>query len=279
MGKLPLASGLSSGLEVVTVGTGTCVPRLGRRGPCTLVRGEGAVVAVDLGLGALHGLLRRGVRHADVDALLLTHLHPDHTAELVPFLFAARYDDRPRRRPLLVAGGPGLLSFFRVLSGAYGSWLEPQGYSRDVRELTVGDELVVGGVSVRCGPVRHIPSSLAYRLEAGGASVVVSGDTGPSPELEGFAAGADLLVLEAGAAGREEADGAAQHLLPRQAGEAARRAGVGALVLNHFPFGPACGRRASREAAETFGKDVTVGRDGEVFQLMRRVGEADRTSR
>lgn len=261
-----MARTLSSGLEIVTVGTGSCVPDLRRGGPCTLVRAGGAAIVVDLGLGALHGLLRLGLRHADVDALFITHLHPDHTAEMASFLFAANYDDRRRTRPLLLAGGPGFRAFVHALEGAHGSWLEAKAYRRDVQELRVGEEFRIGVLSVCCGPANHIPSSLAFRFEAAGAVAVVSGDTGPSPDLEAFAAGADLLLLEVGNAGREGEAASERHLTPRQAGEAARRAGARALVLHHLP--PGAGT-AAREASDAFGAPAVEARDGQGFGLAR----------
>lgn len=253
---------MSETLRVTTIGTGTCVPRLDRGGPCVLVEAEGCSAAVDLGLGALHGLLRAGIRHAAVDAVFLTHLHPDHTAELAAFLFAAGYDEEPRTAPLLLAGGRGLGAFLEGLRGPYGRWLEPRGYALSIRPMAPGEEASLGSVACRAGAVSHTASSLAYRFEAGGRTAVVSGDTGPSPELEAFAAGADLLVLEASLAGGRSAPG---HLTAAQAGELARRSGVGRLVLTHL-YPSADAADPGEAAARAFGRPVTVARDGERFR-------------
>lgn len=260
MEKLPTGRGVSSGLELITVGTGNATPRPERRGPCTLVRCPGTAVAVDFGLGALHGLAEAGVGHGDLAAVLLTHLHPDHTGDLVSFLFAANYADPRRTRPLLLAGGVGLSALLEGLARLHGHWLDALDYLREVRDVAAGDELAVGGLRARCGAVRHIPSSVAWRFEYGGASAVVSGDTGPSPELEELALDADLLVLEAGSAG----SGAEGHLTPGQAGELARRTRTRALALVHLP--PTVDEwRAGAEASEAFGRPVTVAADGALF--------------
>ncbi len=246
-------------VEVVTVGTGTCVPRLDRRGPCTLVGAGGFRLVVDLGLGALHGLLEAGVSHHRVDAVLLTHLHPDHTSELVPLLFAARYDERPRVRPLRLVGGVGLRELVAALAGAYRGWLDPEGYRLEVRELSPGDRVSLGPWEVRAGEALHIPSSLAYRLDGAGFTMAVTGDTGPAPGLAALARGARLLLAEASLP-----EGAAfeRHLTARQAGEIAREAGVGRLVLHHLY--PASDRDdPGRRAREVFGGEVIVARDGQ----------------
>jgi len=246
------------GLRITTVGTGTCVPRLDRGGPCVLVRAGDTAAAVDLGLGALHGLLREGLCHRDLDALFLTHLHPDHTAELVSFLFAANYDEVPRTRPLLLVGGPGVRDFLAGLRNLHGRWVEPQGYALTVRELAPGEELAVGDLHCRTGAATHIPSSLAYRFAAGARSVVITGDTGPCAELEAFAQGADLLVAEASLRPGASAVG---HLSAAQAGALARRAGVGRLLLTHL-YPTADGADPAGRAAEEFGRAAEVARDG-----------------
>ena len=245
--------------RVVTVGTGTCVPRLDRRGPCTLVEAGGFRLVVDLGLGSLHGLLEAGVPHHRVDAVLLTHLHPDHTTELVPLLFAARYDERPRVRPLRLLGGAGLRDFLAGLARAYGGWLEPGGYRLEVRELAPGDRVALGPWEVRAAGAVHIPSSLAYRFEGAGLSMAVTGDTGPAPGLAVFARGARLLLAEASL---PEGEGFDRHLTARQAGEMAREAGVGRLVLHHL-YPSADRDDPGRRAREVFGGEVIVARDGQ----------------
>jgi ribonuclease BN (tRNA processing enzyme) len=80
----------------------------------------------------------------------------------------------------------------------------------------------------------HPIEAYAVRLEAGGVSMVYSGDTGPCPELAELADGADLLLAEASFVDGED-NPADLHLTGRQAGEAAMAAGVSHLVLTHVP--------------------------------------------
>jgi ribonuclease BN (tRNA processing enzyme) len=231
-----------------------------------------------MGLGALHGLLKCGVSHRDIDAVVLTHLHLDHTCELLPFLFASNYDEAPRKGPLTLIGREGTGDFLAKLGGVYGHWIEPKHFELSVVELSPGSETSLGeaslgktsagGVKIVSSAVAHDESSLAYRFESDDKSLVVAGDTGPSPELEELARGADLLVCEAALAGGAEAP---YHLNASQAGELAHRAGVGQLVLTHFyPSSDSTGDYDPAAcAAEAYGGPVKVAFDGMKIELVR----------
>jgi ribonuclease BN (tRNA processing enzyme) len=252
---------MKSAMEITTIGTGACVPRLERGSSCLFCEAGGKRIFVDVGLGALHGLLKCGVSHGEIDAVLLTHLHLDHTCELMPLLFAANYDETPRTRPLTLIGREGTREFLEKLGGVYGHWIEPQHFELTVVELAPGDETSLGEVKVAGGGVAHGDSSLAYRIVSGDKCLVVSGDTGPSAEFEAFARGADLLVCEAALAGGVEAP---YHLNAEQAGEVAERAGVGQLVLTHFY--PSSDQTDAYDpaacAAEAFDGAIKVAHDG-----------------
>ena len=92
----------------------------------------------------------------------------------------------------------------------------------------------LGPFAVRTAPVNHPVPTRAIRLEHDGASLVYSGDTGPSTHLVELARGADVLLCEAAWAGSPPARPDV-HLTGRQAGEHAAAAGVGRLLITHVP--------------------------------------------
>ena len=104
----------------------------------------------------------------------------------------------------------------------------------DFRPITDGSIDSLAGATVRAGRVDHLCDAYGLRVEAGGRSIVYSGDTGPCQGLVGLARGADVLLCEATWPHRDDAPRGV-HLSGRQAGEHAAAAGVGRLLLTHVP--------------------------------------------
>ncbi|NED96195.1 MBL fold metallo-hydrolase [Phytoactinopolyspora alkaliphila] len=198
-----------------------------------LVEADGARLVVDLGNGAL-GELQRHVGYrglASIDAVLLSHLHPDHFIDLCGYYVALRYGPhRPARR--VPVWGPENTA--ERLAAAYGEHPEPgMGQEFDIRAYP-GAEFEIGPFRVTTARMAHPVPAYAIRLEHAGSVLVYSGDTGPTPALADLARGADLLLCEA--AFDDDAENPADlHLTGREAGEHAAAAGVSRLVVTHVP--------------------------------------------
>ncbi len=180
-------------------------------------------------------LLEAGTSIHEVSHIFYSHFHPDHSAELVPFIFATKYPDEGRRRiPLTVLGGPGLLDFYRGLKKVYGRWIELSPGRLHLLEVdkTRRDKLRFEGFDAYSIPVVHNPESVAFRISIpSGRSVVYSGDTDYSENLVELAQDADILICESALPDSHKVNG---HLTPSLAGEMAKRANVRQLVLTHF---------------------------------------------
>lgn len=244
-------------MEVIIIGSGTGVPSLRRGAPAVGIKAGGQFLLLDLGSGTLRALLRYGLDFNDIDILCLSHLHPDHVGDLVPFFFASRYRlGYTRQAPFWLLAAQGFGDFHRRLQGVWGEWVEPPAGLLQVRELAGWDTFTQNGVTIRSGPVNHIASSLAYRVECGGRAVVYSGDTDWSDTLIELARGADLFILEA--ANPFKIPG---HLTPAEAGRMASQAGVSRLVLNHiYPPGDEVDLVA--ECRRTFAGEIWLAEDG-----------------
>ena len=115
----------NTGIEATILGSGTCVPSL-HRSSCSILMQTGASsLLFDSGPGTMRRLLEAETTIFDLTHIFYRHFHPDHTAELVPLLFATKYPDGARRQtPLTIVAGRGFANFFRNLKAVYGKWIE-----------------------------------------------------------------------------------------------------------------------------------------------------------
>ena len=189
----------------------------------------------DSGPGTMRRLLEAETTIFDLDYIVYSHFHPDHSAELVPLIFATKYPDGNRRQfPLTIIAGRGLTDFFAGLKAVYWEWIElADGLFKFVElDNRFNDSRNFNNFAIESAPVDHNPESVAYRITgADGSSVVYSGDTDFSENLIELAKDADLLICESALPDNKRVKG---HLTPSMAGEMATRAGVKKLVLTHF---------------------------------------------
>ncbi len=220
-------------LSVTILGSGTCVPSLDRSACAVLMRTGDNNLVFDTGPGTMRRLLEAGVLVSDVSHLFFSHFHPDHTGELVPFLFSSKYPENIRKKNLILCGGPGFVNFYHQLKSVYHEWIDVSGLL-DLVEFghTPGETHLFDGFTVSVTPVAHSPESLAYKVTTPeGASVVYSGDTDDSENLIALSQNADLLICESALPDSMKVPG---HLTPSYAGRIAARANVKQLVLTHF---------------------------------------------
>lgn len=250
-------------MELIILGSGTCVPSLTRGSPASVIRTQDRILLIDSGSGTLERLLRVGITIHDVDMVLYTHTHPDHVADLVPFLFASKYDWEPRRRALTIIGGKGFAAFFQKLLNLHGNWIQSDLFSIDLRE-SADESRDYQGFRIITKPMVHLPESVAFRIETDdGKSVVLSGDTDYNSNLVKLAADTDLLVLESAFPDEKKVKG---HLSPSVAGRIASESRCKRLVLTHlYPICDAFDMKS--QCASTYGGTVEIARDLMHFEV------------
>ncbi|HTI77120.1 MAG TPA: ribonuclease Z, partial [Mycobacterium sp.] len=193
-------------IEVTLLGTGSPIPDARRAGPSTLVRAGGQTFLIDCGRGVQQRMTAVGTGANMLSALLLTHLHSDHIADLGDVLitrWVTTFDPNPV--PLPIIGPPGTAEVVDATLKAFGFDI---GYRIahhadlttpppvEVHEYTDGVVWDRDGVTIRVAPTDHRPvaPTIGFRVEHGGASVVLAGDTVPCESLDALAAGAGALV-------------------------------------------------------------------------------------
>jgi ribonuclease Z len=263
-------------MDVVLLGTGCPLPDANRAGPATLVRMDGRNLLVDCGRAVFMRLTGAAVSPLQLDAILLTHLHSDHTQDLSD-LITMRWAMSPEPLPLKVYGPPGTSRFvartltmmaddigYRIAHHADLNW-EPQ---VDVTEVEQGH--VMDGVTT--APTDHgvVRPTIGYRFESGGAAVAIGGDSIPCEGLDKLCAGASIYVqtvlrrqLVEAVPSRRFQDVLDYHSSTEDAGRTSARAGVRTLAMTHMIPAPVPGTEKdwSDDASPHFDGEVLVGTD------------------
>jgi ribonuclease BN (tRNA processing enzyme) len=192
-----------------------------------LIEHDGFRLLVDPGYATTPRLLEL-VAAEHIDAVYISHGHPDHCADLNPLLRARALRDDPPA-PLPVYALPGALDAVLALDRP---GLLDDAYT--LAEFDAGGELAIGPFSARTALLPHSVPNAGVRLTAGGRVFVYTGDCGPSPDVVALARDADLMLAEATHLDPVP-EGAVAHLTSvRQAGRQARQAGVRRLMLTHL---------------------------------------------
>ena len=220
-----------------------------------LVEFDGYRVVLDCGPGTLANL-QRHIDPTEIDALVLTHCHPDHWLELPVLRNALKYC--LGHEGLAVYGTEETLSMAEVVCHHE---LAPTLLCEVIAD---GEDLVLGPFRMRTSRTQHPPETLAVRLDAGGESVAYSADTGAGWSFAELGAGIDLALCDATALDTERDRVVGLHLTAAQAGEMARTSGVGQLVISHLlPGGDPV--EYQDEAAAAYGAPVHVALPGATF--------------
>jgi ribonuclease BN (tRNA processing enzyme) len=222
-------------MKLIFLGSGTSVPLAERASPSLAIFVEDQFLLMDIGPGTVRQLAVAGLNYEDIDYIGISHFHPDHTADLIHFLFATRYPPvLSERKPFSIIAPKGFNEFLALLKKPYGTWLDLPAGLMKVEELAVGnkDGREFDKFKLVSAPLNHTPQSIGFRVEDNsGRSIVYSADTGYCEELVDLAKGAGLLILESSFPDEE---GIAGHLTPSEAGDVATRSGAKRLVLTHF---------------------------------------------
>ncbi|MEU4267070.1 MBL fold metallo-hydrolase [Streptomyces sp. NPDC026092] len=217
-------------LRLTVLGSATPYPRVDN--PCSgyLVSSGGTRIWMDAGSGTL-GPLQQHVRLDDLDAVWISHLHADHSADLLTAYYGLLYADIRLAAPIPLYGPPGiadrLAGFLTNTAGR-----SPVESAFAVTELYDGHRADVGSLRLTSRAVAHGIPAFAVRVEGAGGSLVYSGDTAPCPSLTELAEGCDALLCEAESP-EPPAEGEQVHHTPEDAGDTARAAGAGRLLVTH----------------------------------------------
>lgn len=218
-------------MELIIIGSGTCVIRADRGPSGYVLKLRDQVCLLDGGTGTLIKCMQVGVNYREIDNVFYTHLHPDHTMDLIPLLFATKHTPGfNRKKPLNLFGPVGFKAFYDTLVGLYGKGMVEVAYDLNLRELQQ-NKIEYGSWTVETRFVEHTPNAIGYRFEQDGRAFAYSGDTDYGEGIVHLARNAHVLLLECSFPDAMKVKG---HLSPSVAGQIAAEANVKKLILTHF---------------------------------------------
>jgi ribonuclease Z len=276
---LLLAAGAPPKFELILLGTGYPRPDPQHASAATAVIAGDRWFVVDAGRGIVLRIAATDLKYEQLAAVFLTHLHSDHISGL-PDLFQTSWQFGRKTKPLQLYGPSGTARLANALLDFYAEDIHIR---RDLTEKLpaagatiqthVVHEGVVyqdSGVKVTAFAVNHRPvePAFGYRFDCGGKSIVITGDTRPSPNVIKYAKGADVLVTEAYLPEhflKVDSPEVAKRLMSyhtsaEEAGEVATAARVRTLVLTHLIPANAEGTFTERTSKHFRGK-LIVGHD------------------
>lgn len=215
-------------MNLIILGSGTCVPSLKRNAPGYYLEVLDKKILIDCGSGIILQLERAGKSYKDIDAVFITHTHPDHISDLMPFIHALLATPGFKREKDLVIVGP---RGFKII---YESCInqvmkKPKSFFIDVVEIE--DKLDLRYLYVFSKKTVHSENSIAYRFEDGEKSIVISGDCDYDKGIVELSKDADLLIIDCSFPDAMKAPG---HLTPKECGLVAKKAKVKKLILSHL---------------------------------------------
>ncbi len=218
-------------MQIIVLGSGTSIPHPERASPGLVFQFDRTSILVDPSSGSLPRAERYGVPVKEIDYVLFTHFHPDHTGDLGPLLFALRNIEYFGSKTLTLIGPAGLRELHSQLLDLYGDWIRLEEERLAIREI--GEEqLEFSDWAVTSLSVPHTENSIGLRFsDARNTIFAYSGDSDYCQELIELTRDADAALIEAAQPSELKVPG---HLTPKLAGEIARQAGVKQLIITHL---------------------------------------------
>ena len=253
-------------MRLTVLGRSPAQPNPGEACAGYLFESRGARLLVDIGPGVVAELLRH--RHPDeLDAVVVSHMHPDHMLDLVTLRYVYPWRALPHDERLRLIMPPGSAEQLLDLARGAGSRTHFEDVFR-VSEHDGRSPIPFSGMTLTPIETQHYIPCWGFRGEADGRVLAYTADTAPCDGLLELATDADLLLTEATLRALDEDAVPPEprgHLLAAEAGDAGRRANARRLVLTHLPIDHEPSARS--DAGDAFGAAVEVAEPGRTYEV------------
>jgi ribonuclease Z len=266
-------------LEVTLLGTGSPIYMAGRFSNSTLIRAGDEYLLIDCGRGAGIRIHEAGLHPGNINKLFLTHLHSDHVVGIPDFYITGWFTTFARRQgPLRVWGPEGSAEMMKHLDRAFvfdmevrAPEMQVQPNANDSRDIGPGVVFDEVGIRVTAFEVDHRPvvPALGYKIEFGGRTVVISGDTRLTDAVVEHGANADVLIHEVICGNKDNSPNPetferiiAHHTTPQEAGTVFARAKPRLAVYSHLTMiTGATIEDVESQTRETYDGPLLIGED------------------
>jgi len=246
-------------MKITFLGTGTCHQQKDRSTTAIDCSGWGSHFLIDIGSGTMRRFREADIDPMTVEAIFITHKHPDHVSDFVPLIHLYLWNvPDARGRTLNVFGPRGIeRTLWTLLQTLLPDDYDSLPFRLNIQEVE-NSAISFGKIKVESMAVEHTDSMAAvgYRFSHKGKSFAFTGDSGMCKALYKLSKGADLLISEANNPNDQTAP---NHLTPAEAAAIGNKAGVEELVLTHIS--PHCGEDDIKAAATTFTGKLTEAED------------------
>jgi ribonuclease BN (tRNA processing enzyme) len=248
-------------MKLIILGSGTSVPSLKRSAPAYYLEGEGSEVLIDCGSGTVLQLERIGRSYKNIDAVFITHTHPDHVADLLPLIHGLVATPLYKRENEFYLVGPeGFTKYYvKHLESVFG-----KAKTSFIRIAEIEDKMDFPPFHIFTTRTVHVNNSIAFRFESGSRSIVFTGDADYDQGIIDLSREADLLIADCAFPETMKKQG---HMTPRECGLVAQKSGVKKLILSHLHPLPVPDSDKLKECREVFQGDLLLAEDFMEFKL------------
>lgn len=249
-------------MKLTLLGTGSFISDLEHMGSGYLIEIGNKKILVDAGCGVQIQLLKKGIGIADLDYIFITHFHPDHTCDLFSLLMR-RYMltefYKKDVKELKIFGPKGIKDFVKQIGIVSQLDLADRFKKIFYTEMTDGQKEEINDFSVTAYKVDHLGSDcVAYRVESGGKSVVLSGDTTKCKGVLDALPNADIFIADCSLSKVDTGKG--PHLSSLEIGEISQKMNVKKVILSHL-LPRNYEKNLVGEVKEKFSGEVVLGED------------------
>ncbi|MBN2001027.1 ribonuclease Z [candidate division KSB1 bacterium] len=219
-------------MELVVLGSGTCVPNLKRSCSAYYIKADNVHILFDIGFGTLRRMLEAGIDYREIDYIFCSHTHLDHVGDLAPLLMAINHTPGfKRKKNLTIVGPPNFINFMRQLGETFGiNAIASSTFQLTIKEMEE-ETIQFEDFKIQSMLMAHNRIANGYRLTQKKKTIAYTGDTQHCLQAVALLHDAALGILDCSFPDNQPVEG---HLTPSLAAEIAQKAGCEKIILSHF---------------------------------------------